>query len=106
MLKFHKLNNIKKYFLVIWIIIIIKIDYYFHKNYKFCLDCFKNYSINSNCMNCKSKMIFKGLKILSDEATLDEIIIKNKSISRFGDGEFKIIFGHGCGFQKSNILFY
>ena len=28
--------------------------------------------------------------------------MKNKSISRFGDGEFKLIFGHGVGFQKPN----
>lgn len=102
MLQFQKLNNKKKYLFTIWIIIIIIIEYYFHKYYKFCLNCFKDYYINPKCINCKNKIVFKGLKILSDEDTLDEIIIKNKSISRFGDGEFKIIFGHGVGFQNSN----
>ena len=52
----------------------------------------------------KQKVIFNGLKILSPEDTLDEIIKKNKSISRFGDGEFELIFGNGIGFQKANKI--
>jgi len=47
-------------------------------------------------------VIFNGLNILSSEDTLDEIINKNRSISRFGDGEFNLIFGKGIGFQKVN----
>ena len=46
--------------------------------------------------------IFKGLKVFSDEETLNEIIINNKSIARYGDGEFSLIFGYGIGFQKYN----
>ena len=42
------------------------------------------------------------MNILSQEETLNEIIQKNRSISRFGDGEMKIIFGIGIGFQKAN----
>ena len=33
---------------------------------------------------------------------MNEIIINNKSISRFGDGEFGLIFGYDIGFQKYN----
>ena len=32
-------------------------------------------------------------KIMTEEETLDEIVLKKKSICRFGDGEFSIIFG-------------
>jgi hypothetical protein len=53
-------------------------------------------------MTCPKEIIFKGLNILSEEETLDEIIKKNKSISRFGDGEFNLIFGEEIGFQKVN----
>ena len=41
---------------------------------------------------------------MSDDITLNEIIKKNKSISRFGDGEFKIILGRSNGFQNSNKI--
>lgn len=40
---------------------------------------------------------------MSDDITLNEIIKKNKSISRF-DGEFKIILGQSNGFLNSNKL--
>ena len=53
-------------------------------------------------MDCPKKIIFNGLNILPPEDTLDEIINKNRSISRFGDGEFDLIFGEGIGFQKVN----
>ena len=40
---------------------------------------------------------------MSPEDTINEIIYNNKSISRFGDGEFTLIFGYGISFQKENI---
>jgi glycosyltransferase family protein len=43
------------------------------------------------------------LNILSREETLDEIIKYNRSISRFGDGEFNIILGKRIGFQEVNM---
>jgi glycosyltransferase family protein len=49
-------------------------------------------------------IIFKGLEIESDEKTLDEIIKNNKSISRFGDGEYSLIFGENISFQQSNNI--
>ena len=42
------------------------------------------------------------MNILSPKETLDEIIKYNRSISRFGDGEFNIIFGQSVGFQEGN----
>ena len=53
-------------------------------------------------MNCSREIIFNGLNILSQEETLDEIIKYNRSISRFGDGEFNIILGQSIGFQEAN----
>ena len=55
-------------------------------------------------MNIPLYLIFKGLNILSEGETLDEIIKKNKSISRFGDGEFDLIFGKGIKLQKKNKI--
>jgi glycosyltransferase family protein len=46
--------------------------------------------------------LFKGIKIISENETLDEIILNNKSISRFGDGEFYLIYGNGNYFQEYN----
>ena len=66
-----------------------------------CQKCFKNVnSSNSFCRKCPSKEIFKDIKILSPLDTLNEIIYNNKSISRFGDGEIKLIYGVGIRFQK------
>ena len=44
--------------------------------------------------------LFKGIKIVSADATLDEIIINNRSISRFGDGELNLLIGNGNIFQQ------
>ena len=38
--------------------------------------------------------------ILDDEATLDRIIREGYSVSRFGEGEFRVIGGGGNGFQN------
>ena len=59
---------------------------------------FKNYEYSS------ANPIFKGLQIVSPEETLDEIIKYNKSISRFGDGEFSLIFGISINFEKTNKI--
>lgn len=42
------------------------------------------------------------MNVSSEEETLREIIFNNKSIARFGDGEFSLIFGNGIDFQKKN----
>lgn len=44
-------------------------------------------------------------KIKTRKETLQEIINENKSICRFGDGEFALIYGdERCRFQNSNII--
>lgn len=97
-------NEIKKiYILIILIVLIIK-EYLFYKYYKFCLKCINDYKKLHKCLECPVQLIFKGVKILSNDETLDEIIKKNKSISRFGDGEFKLILGGHNGFQRANKL--
>ena len=55
-------------------------------------------------MSCPKEIIFNGLNIFSQEETLDEIIKNNRSISRFGDGEFNLIFGQEIGFQEINKI--
>ena len=61
-------------------------------------------SNNIRCSECPLEYIFKGLNIVSKEKTLDEIIYKHKSIARFGDGEYRIIFGKNAFFQKYNKI--
>lgn len=41
-------------------------------------------------------------KMVSIEKTMDKMINDNCSIGRYGDGEFKVIFGLGNGFQNPN----
>ncbi len=62
----------------------------------------KRRKLNQICKRCTEKEILKNIKIFSAEDTLNEIIYNNKSISRFGDGEFNLIFGIGINFQISN----
>ena len=83
--------------LLINFIIINFLLFHFLKCY--CQKCRK--FLKKNCMYCPREIIFHGLNIASREETLNEIINNNKSIARFGDGEFKIIFGLGIGFHKS-----
>ena len=64
--------------------------------------CRKYYQTEKKCFYCQKTVVFKGLTIVSDEETIKEIVMKNKSISRFGDGEFKVMNGLGAGFQKPN----
>jgi glycosyltransferase family protein len=58
--------------------------------------------ITEKCKKIPYEMIFQRLKVFSEEETLNEIIVNNKSISRFGDGEFELIFGNSISFQKYN----
>ena len=93
--------NYKKKWLFNYVLILSLyiIGTYIYEN--ICLGCI-NLKKTNECAVCKNNVIFKGIKIFSDEETLNEIINKNKSISRFGDGEFKFIFGRNLGFQKYN----
>lgn len=48
---------------------------------------------------CKKNL---GIKILSDSQTIDRIILDHCSVARFGDGELRVIFNEGNGFQDPN----
>ena len=96
--KFKKNKSIKLIFLCI---IFINV-YLFHWLNIYCHKCKINY--NYNCRLCPREIIFNGINIASRKETLDEIKINNKSLARFGDGEFKIIFGLGIGFHRTNKL--
>ena len=72
-----------------------------YKYEDFCLKCINKIQ-NKKCFNCKASIIFQNLKIYDDDTTLDEIIHKNKSISRFGDGEFYFMSGNNIFFQAYN----
>ena len=95
--------NIQKLTFIIILMVIIK-ESFFNKYYKFCLKCINDYVNSPKCIECPNHLIFKNIKIMSDDITLNEIIKKKKSISRFGDGEFKIITGTSNGFQKTNKI--
>jgi glycosyltransferase family protein len=40
--------------------------------------------------------------VMSLEDTLEKILVEKKSLCRFGDGEFNVIFGGDIGFQEKN----
>ena len=93
-INYIKLEKLKLFFLIILSIFIL---YFIHC---YCKKCVKNY--NEKCRFCSREIIFYGLNIASREETLDEIINNKKSLARFGDGEFNLIFGWNNGFQQAN----
>ena len=68
--------------------------------YKYCFECNKKNELDSKCFKCPNEILFKDINIISTDNTLNEIIRYNKSICRYGDGEFYLIFGHSITFQK------
>ena len=96
-------------FIIIFIKLIclfaILFSFKFTKQYYIFLKCCLKYMqyyhiLDKKCLKCPREVIFNGLKILSSEDTLDEIIKNKRSISRFGDGEFNLILGKKIGFQE------
>ena len=85
-LKFVKIDKIISIFIKIFLSILIII-----------LSFFKYFKLKYTVED-----IFKGIKIVSANSTLDEIIINNRSISRFGDGELNLLIGNGNIFQQYN----
>ena len=74
-----------------------------NKIYKYCLDCVNRINnLDSKCLDCSNDLLFKELKIVSTKDTLDEIIKNKRSISRFSDGEFSLIYGEISNFQEYN----
>lgn len=41
-------------------------------------------------------------KVLGINESIDEVIATDKSVARYGDGEFKLLMGESIGFQKAN----
>ena len=52
--------------------------------------------------DCPTKL--RRPKIKNAAETIEELIIGNSSLCRFGDGEFSLINGEGIAFQKSDLL--
>lgn len=48
----------------------------------------------------KPEKVIGKYKIATPEETVDVLINENKSIARFGDGEFDFIYGIGMNYQK------
>ena len=95
-------NEIAKKFILILIFGII--FFYLKKNFLpyFCHNCIGVHNYDLKCYKCSSNLLFKSIKILSNEETLKELLDHRKSIARFGDGEFGIIFGNNLKFQNFN----
>jgi len=73
-------------------------------NLKHCIKCVKKEKkFKIHCKKCPATRILNNLNILTPEETVNEIIYKNKSIARFGDVEFDLIFGiDKKDFQNTN----
>ena len=98
-------NSVIKYIIKLFFISLI--SFILYKNYifrKICNNCIHNYIYKNidECNKCTDSFIFKDIKFVSIEGTLNEILNHNKSISRFGDGEFNLIWGGNNGFEKYN----
>ena len=109
--KYHINKFCKNIVKLIKIIIIIGISFLYYKinlyneEYKYCFECIKNIdNLDKKCYECPNEVIFKDKYIVSTDNTLYELIKHNKSISRFSDGEFAIIYGHGINFQEYNKI--
>ena len=88
----------------IYVFILLINLFYIQKNYYyyFCQKCINNETKYKKCQECSPNTLFESIKIKSRDETLNEIIKNKKSIARFGDGEFSIIFGRNISFQKYN----
>ncbi len=66
--------------------------YLFYHSYYYFYKCIEKISnLTSNCFSCLNEFLFRKLHIESEENTLTEILKHNKSIARYGDGEYGII---------------
>ena len=89
------------FFLIINLdIILFEIDK--NERFIFCHNCVGKKDWGPDCFNCSTDILFKSIRIMTIEQTLQEIINNKKSIARYGDGEFRIIFGKSIKFQRFN----
>ena len=71
-----------------------------YNQYSYCDNCTNNLNhLNKECFSCPHEYLFRKLITSSNIETLNEIIKYNKSLSRFGDGEFNLLFGITHYFQ-------
>ena len=104
-MKYKKRESKLKFFIKLIIIIplLILYSFFYYKynyKYKYCFDCIKNINnLTQKCYECPTNFLLHKLVIESDSNTIREIVYKNKSIARYGDGEYIIIFGGGISFQ-------
>ena len=97
----QKNNKLKIEKSLILIVLMIVLLILFSNKYFYCYKCIPNINnITSECFTCPNEILYEKLYIASREETLDEIINHNKSISRYGDGEFNLLFGITHYFQK------
>ena len=97
--KYYKL--LIKFIIIVILSILIYEVYIFLEKYKYCYECIEQKKDkDSKCLQCPNEILFKNLFIVSRENTLNEIIKYKRSISRYGDGEISLIFGHGINFQR------
>ena len=77
---------------------------FYSPEYIYCNNCSNNTKkISSKCDRaCPPEVLFENLKVASNFDTLDEIIKNNKSISRYGDGEYRILLGMRHEFEPAN----
>jgi glycosyltransferase family protein len=66
--------------------------------HRFRIAIYKLISINSYWFNAKFRPE-KCLAVMSIETTIEQIILQNLSVIRFGDGEIEIMNGHDIAFQ-------
>ena len=96
----------KLFYIINLVLFFLYIYFYIKKNYKyfFCQKCITRKKIEQKCMICDADILFKSIKFIPTDETLNELLNNKKSICRFGDGEFKIIFGKNTRFQKFNEI--
>lgn len=111
LLKIKEIDNVLMYLLFDFIPV-AKVEN--SDDYRITLKLFKIFKIKIT-KNKKSDDFYKNAnkiyettaskkpKVLSCTETLDELVNSNKSICRYGDGEFNIIFGESIPFQKYDV---
>ena len=97
----YKLRIIQKLLIIMDYLIICIIILFNNNKYNYCLDCINNINnLTNQCFQCPVDFLYQKLIIESDDNTINEILYHNKSISRYGDGEYLIIHGRNIKFQK------
>lgn len=93
--------NIKIYEITILIISFFGIIYIGKNKLNWKYDIYRKMNVSRE-LNGFGYLFMKSYKIFSSEETIKEIVEHKKSIARFGDGEFRLIFGKNISFQIFN----